>query len=411
MFSAIQNLVVGRQLLSIVSQRTRAGRPCNSRPCINVFGNVHHTHVQWRKLSTAEAENINVSHSRFLSEASPGEKWKDGGEEGDGADIHAPGEDELVPNGKGKISPTSSHLFKLILPFHLAYTKEKASTDPPTVFLLHPSQPLSHVSRLILSSLPSTVLSTHPHATVAFQSTTPRGNRFQWSESTDVGDFIRDAARSSEFRIEVRLSQDQETFLKRDENSSSTTDSFVIPVTIPPFDSRTRFLRRRLTAIEQELGQMEELKKQCDKEAHRGARRMAVSGFGLLVVYWGTVARLTFWDYGWDVMEPITYLSGLSTVILGYLWFLYQGREVSYSSVLSSSISARRHALYTARGLDIERWRDLVEERRKLKTEIDRIRGEYDTDSHDEKQGEERERDEEHREVNKRDQERSDRHL
>lgn len=63
--------------------------------------------MQWRKLSTAEAENINVSHSRFLSEASPGEKWKDGGEEGDGADIHAPGEDELVPNGKG--------VFKIIL--------------------------------------------------------------------------------------------------------------------------------------------------------------------------------------------------------------------------------------------------------------------------------------------------------
>lgn len=57
--------------------------------------------------------------------------------------------------------------------------------------------------------------------------------------------------------------------------------------------------------------------------------------------------------------------------------FLYQGREVSYSSVLSRSISARRHALYSSRGLDIERWEELTEERRKLRREIDRIRGEY----------------------------------
>ena len=64
----------------------------------------------------------------------------------------------------------------------------------------------------------------------------------------------------------------------------------------------------------------------------------AIGEFGLLIVYWGAVARLTLWDYGCQVdictyapvlatleflfridgdamMGPITYLSGLSTVI------------------------------------------------------------------------------------------------
>lgn len=97
-----------------------------------------------------------------------------------------------------------------------------------------------------------------------------------------------------------------------------------------------------------------------------------------------------------DVMEPITYLSGLSTVILGYLWcvltrsiacyleakshcrFLYQGREVSYSSILQRSISARREQLYKARGLDIDRWLDLVAEAKGLRKEISRIAEDYD---------------------------------
>lgn len=77
-------------------------------------------------------------------------------------------------------------------------------------------------------------------------------------------------------------------------------------------------------------------------------------------------------------MEPITYLSGLSTVVCGYLWFLYRGREVSYSSLLASSISARREALYRSRGFDIERWIDLHSSAKSLKKEISMIAQDYD---------------------------------
>lgn len=79
-----------------------------------------------------------------------------------------------------------------------------------------------------------------------------------------------------------------------------------------------------------------------------------------------------------DVMEPITYLSGLSTVVCGYLWFLYRGREVSYSSLLDSSVSARREALYRSRGFDLERWVDLHTSAKGLKKEIRSIAEDYD---------------------------------
>lgn len=197
-------------------------------------------------------------------------------------------------------------MFKLIIPLNHGrrHGEGRARTPPPTVFLLHPSQPLSHVSRLILASLaPAT-------PSISFQSKTPRGHTIQWSDSTDVQDFIRDAARTREFTVCIT---------DPGEDEPHTT----IPVEVPTFADRTRFLRRRLAVVEEELAQMEALKQACDDEAHRGARRMALGGFGILVVYWGAVARLTFWDYGWDVMEPITYLSGLSMVILGYLWCVW----------------------------------------------------------------------------------------
>ncbi|KAL7284876.1 hypothetical protein ACG7TL_002189 [Trametes sanguinea] len=318
--------------------------------------------------SPQEVENTNVSHARFLAEASHKQKWKDGeSDKAAGKDVGLDSEDfDSLTEGKGKLAPTASHIFKLIIPLeHYRRrnqgkpTAANAKSPPPTVFLLHPSQPLSHVSRLILASLiPDT-------PTVSFRSVTPRGYTIEWSDSTDVADFIRDAARTREFTICITAPGEDEPHTE-------------IPVEVPSFEDRTRFLRRRLALVERELAHMEEIKKQCDDEAHRGARRMAVGGFGILVIYWGVVARLTFWDLGWDIMEPITYLSGLSMVILGYMWFLVRGREVSYSSVLHHSVSARREALYKARGLDVDRWLELVNEARSLRKEISKIAEDYD---------------------------------
>ncbi|ESK91690.1 hypothetical protein Moror_10664 [Moniliophthora roreri MCA 2997] len=339
-----------------------------------------------RNSTQAHLENTKVEHSQFLSRAQPNSKWKD--ENGNGIADHTENELEDLQEGEGKLLPTSSHLFKLILPMDVIARKWREEGTPkreeskpqhsiPTVLLLHPSQPLSHVSRLILASVPPKVRNDMLSITFRSSPTAVSSQRqYQWSDSTDVGDFIRDAASAAEFLI--CISREKEKELDSDEQTPEDGSETVISVRVPTFADRTRFLRRRLDVINAELSSMEGLKCQCDKEAHRGARRMAVGGFGMLIVYWGAVARLTFWDYGWDVMEPITYLSGLSTVICGYLWFLYRGREVSYSSVLDSSISARREALYKTKGLDIERWVELVNEKKALMKEIGQIKEDYD---------------------------------
>lgn len=364
--------------------------------------------LTWRPYSTGAPDPpkdrntgfLDVQHSHFIANASPKASWK---AEGFGTfnEGEEPSVDELegVSEGRGKLLPTATHLFKLILPLgnlsHPSSTRthprasefspDSKSISPPTVMLLHPSQPLSHVGSLIRASLaPATPI-------VSFRSRSTKGQAFQWSDSTDIGDFIRDAARSAKFMIcltyhpskhlsETTLQQDTEKVVAvNDEGGTKGKDILetVIEVKVPTFADRTRFLRRRLQSVESQISSMEGLKSHCEREAHRGARRMAVTGFGMLVVYWASVARLTFWDYGWDVMEPVTYLSGLSTVILGYLWFLYQGREVSYSSVLAQSISKRRDTLYKTHGFDVERWMDLVGERKSLRKEIGRIAEDY----------------------------------
>ncbi|KAG8751392.1 hypothetical protein FRC12_012463 [Ceratobasidium sp. 428] len=76
-------------------------------------------------------------------------------------------------------------------------------------------------------------------------------------------------------------------------------------------------------------------------------------------------------------MEPVTYLTGLAWIIGGYMWFLYQGREVSYSSLLKQSVSTRRAKLYESKGLDVDVWADLVSEEKQLRKEIYKIADDY----------------------------------
>lgn len=185
----------------------------------------------------------------------------------------------------------------------------------------------------------------------------------RWSSSTEIGDFIRDAARGREFAVEIEGARKE------------------IRVGVPSFSDRTHYLRVRLRKTAKQLDGMTRLKAECDKAAHKSAQRLAMGGFGVMMIWWAGVYHFSFQtDYGWDTMEPITYLAGLSTLMLGYVYFLWHNREVSYRSALNLTVSRRQNQLYTARGFEIIRWESLVEEANALRNEIKKVANEYDVD-------------------------------
>jgi hypothetical protein len=111
----------------------------------------------------------------------------------------------------------------------------------------------------------------------------------RWSSSTEIGDFIRDAARGKEFAVEI-------------EGASKE-----IRVVVPNFNDRTHYLRVRLRKTSKKLEDLAKVKKECDDLAHRSAQRLAMGGFGLLAAWWGATYYLTLrTSYGWDTMEPVT---------------------------------------------------------------------------------------------------------
>lgn len=111
----------------------------------------------------------------------------------------------------------------------------------------------------------------------------------RWSGSTEIGDFIRDAARAKHFALDIEGAPKP------------------ILVGVPSFQDRTYYLRMRLRQKSREMSRAVDIKKECDDLAEKGAKRLATAGGVILVTWWGIVYALTFrTSLGWDVMEPVT---------------------------------------------------------------------------------------------------------
>lgn len=111
----------------------------------------------------------------------------------------------------------------------------------------------------------------------------------RWSSSTEIGDFIRDAARGKEFAVEIEGIPGD------------------IRVGVPSFNDRTHYLRLRLRKTATKIIDLASIKHECDVLAHKNAQRWAIGGGLALVGYWAVVYLLTFkTDLGWDTMEPVT---------------------------------------------------------------------------------------------------------
>ena len=229
---------------------------------------------------------------------------------------------------KGKLLTTPSRMLKLILPLTTRNQNDDRRNVEPLALLVHPQQPLSYLARLIQSELPfvrgekdaERAPSVQFRAEDRIEGEEALGKRegeeeeeregegegdgpverktgdgesnasakraqddpplsdeealrarfVRWSPSTEIGDFIRDAARGKEFAIDV-------------ESASP------IYVGVPSFKDRTFYLRMRLRKSSTKIAAMADIKQECDRLAHQSAQRVAQAGFLGLLSWWGVV--------------------------------------------------------------------------------------------------------------------------
>ena len=57
-------------------------------------------------------------------------------------------------------------------------------------------------------------------------------------------------------------------------------------------------------------------------DAERKTTTMTWIGLGLMGVQFGALARLTWWEYSWDIMEPITYFVTYGTSMACFAYYV-----------------------------------------------------------------------------------------
>ena len=247
-------------------------------------------------------------------------------------------------------------MLKLILPL-VGHGEQTAGKEvEPLALVVHPQQPLSYLERLIQAELPALEdgHGKEKMPAVYFRARNVEDDRYKkpkankteiddlenemdddveqalkpekpmrspgpvtkssdnaefvrWSSSTEIGDFIRDAAPVKKFLIEVEGAP-------RD-----------ISVVVPTFEDRSHYLRMRLRKISKKISKLADIKRECDIAAHRAAQRVALGGFVGLCAWWYTVYRLTFLtDLGWDVMEPVTVSASHTRQVHFLLFVIHQ---------------------------------------------------------------------------------------
>ncbi|XP_018426899.1 PREDICTED: calcium uniporter protein, mitochondrial [Nanorana parkeri] len=94
--------------------------------------------------------------------------------------------------------------------------------------------------------------------------------------------------------------------------------------------SKEQELFCRLEALQEQLEPLEKVRLQI---ARRAAKKTRWAQWGMLAymsVQFGVFARLTWWEYSWDIMEPVTYFVTYGTGIAGCAYYILTGREYMY---------------------------------------------------------------------------------
>lgn len=135
-----------------------------------------------------------------------------------------------------------------------------------------------------------------------------------------------------------------------------------------PVDVRT--LMARLQEVEDELIPMDKVKKMIENKSERRTRYLNYSFLGVMAAQWLVFFRLCYWEYGWDVIEPVGYFTNGATTILAFSWFLHTRRDFTYEEMANKIMSSYEKKAFEDIQFDFVEYNRLRNEAQRLKEAI-----------------------------------------
>jgi len=115
-------------------------------------------------------------------------------------------------------------------------------------------------------------------------------------------------------------------------------------------------LKTRIAQLRDELQPMEEIRRDAERRAMWFSSKDAWATLAFLGFGFGFMGRLTWWEYSWDLMEPVTYFVGLGVNICFFGYYLLTHRDYSYEVAKERAELKAFYRLAMKRGVDVSRY-------------------------------------------------------
>ncbi|GLV41374.1 Mitochondrial calcium uniporter [Carabus blaptoides fortunei] len=137
---------------------------------------------------------------------------------------------------------------------------------------------------------------------------------------------------------------------------------------------KERELCAHLENLRHQLQPLEQTRQELEVHAQRKGSVLAWAGLGLMSVQFGILARLTWWEYSWDIMEPVTYFVTYGTAMAAYAYFVLTKEEYILPDVKDRQHLFTLHKKAKKVGLDLTKYNLLKDQISTIETDLKRLR-------------------------------------
>jgi len=137
---------------------------------------------------------------------------------------------------------------------------------------------------------------------------------------------------------------------------------------------RERKLLKKIEEVEEKLRPMEVKRKEIETECETYSIRVLWAGFIAMGIQTGIFARLTWWEYSWDIVEPCTYFATFSTVFASVGYYIFTKQSFEYPTAERRFFTNQFHKRAKNHNFNIENYNELKRLSIELRRDLERIR-------------------------------------
>ncbi|XP_028975710.1 calcium uniporter protein, mitochondrial isoform X2 [Esox lucius] len=138
--------------------------------------------------------------------------------------------------------------------------------------------------------------------------------------------------------------------------------------------SKEKELVVRLEELNSQLRPLEKVREELSRKAERRTTWVMWGGMAYMATQFGILARLTWWEYSWDIMEPVTYFITYGTAMAMYAYYVLTRQEYIYPDARDRQYLLFFHKGVKRQRFDVHKYNELKDTIAEVELDLKRLR-------------------------------------